>query len=742
MSAVQTTAFLSGVIANGRGGRISANNQFRRYAANVRTSAVLGGNQDARLSRIFYEVGRVHNDARAALAVRPEATLRIDAAYPSSATMAEEFVGLAKKYTNFSATFEYSNLCALVERIARGLAASSIFGGVNSTALAAGQPIVVNALGTYDAPVNSLTNTVFIPRLVNSSVTGDVFSILVHAAAGEGAAVATDLVELDMATRQPIITVVDELGFPRAAVEALRLLGTNMIANNQGPLYALALTRGLHHCVTVVGHTDEGGTVRDLLRHSGFGVPFGGIHFGLEPYVGLPALATNSHSDIASYVDSLALTTAALVAHCDPGLFYDGRWYPTFYNGTGADDPEVRPGQNQPGTNAMAQRNLTQLRADFSKFADIYTQGLGTLFSCPGDTRVATAFFTASISNLGVTRHLAHASVAPYYWIEPTSLIPHDFLGTNAETFGSGSYATKDVPRTRGIFEDVWASGVGDTAYSSYHAVMRNPRSAWFFAHWLGHTANGLGATQVRQLDPNAVIHPGGHATLPDVRDRVEAALPWTSYLWVRGQSPFPAPGELLNLAGTVGFMVNHYTFDGDGVPHLEHMPTAREFSGCEVTVSVGRPQGLSTAGSNWGDSTARRARTRATRELAASAARVRAFGRPDVASMPVLTTAPPPRQARAPIEPARDHDTAGTDGWRMAHTSGAPGTSDRLPVGVAVNVVPHQQPVRYPVPARNLGAGVGVPHVPPPDAAVEGADTDVPVAIAGAAPPGGPTEQ
>nr|WMJ90927.1 coat protein [Beauveria bassiana victorivirus 2] len=740
MSTLQSNTFLSGVIANGRGSLISDDNQFRRYAANTRSSAVIGGNEDARLARIFYEVGRVHPTKGRALAGTPDGVLRVDAAYPTTGTLAEEFVGLAKKYTNFSATFEYSSLAGIVERVAKGLAAQSIFGNVNTSDLAAGKPIIVNALGTFDGPVNSLTDTVFIPRLVNSSITGDIFSVLVHAAAGEGASIATDLLELDAATRQPILTVVDSEGIARACVEALRLLGTNMLASNQGPLFALALCRGLHQCVTVVGHTDEGGIVRDLLRCSAFGVPFGGIHFSLEPYAGLPALATGSVADVCSYVDALALSSAALVTHCDPGQLYDGRWYPTFYSGTSADDVEIRPGGNIAGTDDMARRNRNQLLGGLSRFSEVYVRGLAQLFACPGESRVACNFFNSSVANMGVSRHLRYASVAPYFWIEPTSLIPHDFLGTDAEAFGSGALATKDAPRTKGIFEDCWASGVGDSAFSGYHVIMRNPRSAWFFAHWLNHPRNGLGGTQVRQLDPNAIIHPGGNSTRPDIRDRVEMALPWTDYLWVRGQSPFNAPGELLNLAGTAGFMVNHYTFDEDGIPQLEHLPTAREFASCEVTLCVGRPQGLANGPSNWGDSTARRARTRATRELAASAARVRAFGRPDVAEMPILTTAPLPRGVRARPEPARDNDQSGVGGWRRASNSAGSGEVEAVPSGLPRDVVPQHQPVRYPVLARNLGAGGGVPHVPPPSQEIEGSEGSQPVAIAGAAPPNGPT--
>nr|WCS16032.1 coat protein [Metarhizium anisopliae M5 victorivirus 1] len=749
MSEIITNTFLSGVLANSRGGFIADNNTYRRYGASVRTSSQIGGNEDARLARVFYEIGRVHATKGGALARRPEAHVAVDAAYPTTAVLAEEFVGLSKKYTNFSSTFAYSSLAGVVERIARGLAASSLYPGVDSNDLAAGQQVRVNALGTYDGPVTSLTSTVFIPRLVNSNITGDVFAVLVSAVAGEGGSIASDVVELNAVTREPILPTVAAAGFPKAAVDALRLLGTNMVACDQGPLFALALTRGIHKVVSVVGHTDEGAITRDLLRSSYFGVPFGGIHYGLEPYAGIPALATSLVGDVAAYVDALALTTAAAVAHCDPGQTYNGRWYPTSYSGTGPEDAETRPGSHLAGTQAMAERNRGQLLADLSKFVDVYVPALARIFAAGGDDRVAAAFFMSSSYLLGNNnRHLRYASVSPYYWIEPTSLLPHDAFGTRAESEGSGALATRDIDRELPAWEDIWSADSGDLSFSAYHALVRNPRSAGFFAHWLNHPANGLGAIQVRQLDPNLVVHPGGCDAAPELRDRVEQARPWTDFLWTRGQSPFCAPGEFLNLAGTVGFMVNHYTFDADGIPTLEHVPTAREFLGCTVRLSVGRPQGIPNGASNWGDSTARRARTRATRELAASAARVRAFGRPDVAAMPVMTSAPAARDQRGQPTPARNQEDAGGRlGWFPA--AGVDNTTTRGRRGVPVNAVPQHQPVRFPQLARQLGGqapgGGGGPVAPqggappppnPPAGDGDDHEPDVPVAPGPAAPP------
>jgi len=633
--------FLSSVIASPRGGRIPNSATFRRYVANVTTNATIGGNMDTRLSQIHYEVGRRHNTATEALLPARDIH-RVEAAYPTGAALAEDFVGLAKKYTNFSATFEFTSLAGVVERLARGLATASVFGNITSSSLRGGEPLSVQALGTHDGPVNSLTTTVFIPRLVNSNITGDVFSVLVNAVAGEGGCVSTDILELDAITRQPMVPEVPEDDLGRAIVDALRLLGSNFIAVGQGPLFALALTRGIHRTVSVVGHTDEGAITRDLLRAGHFGVPFGGIHYGLGTYSGIPALSSDSHSQLAAYVDSLALTTAALVAHCDPGERLDGYWFPTFYNGTSANDDTLRAGQHLDGTAAMAARNAGQVLNKLSKFADLYLHGLGVLFNAAGDVRVPAVFFcTAAQSIDRNSRHFKYATIAPWFWIEPTSLIPAKFLGTQVELEGFGSYGNRESTQTRLGWEDICSTGPCDTAVSSYKVIMRSARTSWFLAHWNGHPENGLGVIKVKQLDPNAVIHPGPHPKHIELRDRVEANCSLDQFLWRRGQSPFAAPTEFMNISAALAFSVLHYTFDTDGVPNAEHVPSSFEFRDTSVTINVGIPTGRPSGAANTATSGARRARTLAARELGAASARTAIFGRSVVGELPTLTSAP-----------------------------------------------------------------------------------------------------
>ncbi|AZT88644.1 coat protein [Tolypocladium ophioglossoides totivirus 1] len=638
-------AHLANVLARPMHGRIVDEGTFRKYTAVLNTMTVVGSVPESSNKCITYEVGRHYGTAAEALARPPDGFPSTDASYPTSAVLAEDFTGYAKKYSNFSSRFEYTSLAGVVERIARGLAAASLYpeGDVTAGTLLAGNALVVHALGTYDGPVSAHLSTVFIPRLVDSHTSPDVFSILAHAVCGEGGSVATDILAINVANNTPMVPEVNEDGFAKACVDALRILGANFNASGAGDLFALALTRGLHATLTVVGHTDEGGISRDLLRCGAFAPPFGGIHCGLEEYVGLPALSTDSECALAGYVDALALKTAALVAHCDPGMDFGGVWYPTTFQGIDPTIPIARPGDSQDASPRVTAANRVQVVSDYGRFLRLYLPALSRLFGCAGETEAALRFQASVAAYLGAfPRHLAFASVNPYFWVEPTSLIPRDFVGSAAEAEGFAAKATRGERLQRPYFEDIaQVDALGDTTFTSYVVKMRGARTSAFLDHWNGHPRDGLGAISVRQMDPTGVIHPGPDATNPQVRDRVEAGAALSSYLWTRGQSALVAPGEFLNLGRTLCFTVRHVTWDDDGLPTEEHVPAHYEFCSGTVSYSVGVPTGRAAGKLGQTRSDVRRARTKATGELQAALLRSRRHGRAAVEAVPTLTTAP-----------------------------------------------------------------------------------------------------
>lgn len=644
------STFLSSILANPKGGLLTDNNMFRRYGSFFRSCTNMGKIADMHAMRILYEIGRRKGSLSDYLRpTPPSGVVRADASYRTNTVLLVDFVGQAKKYSNFGANFEYSSLAGLAERIALGIATYSVFGKLTSTQLAGGNPIKIHALGVFDSPVNAMDNLVFVPRLVNSILTNDIFAVIIAAAAGEGSQIATDILDIDRTTARPIVPVVADGNFAMAAVSALRLIGANMNLSEQGPLFALAVTRGIHKALSVVGHTDEGSVHRSLFRCGAFGAPFGGIHHTIEQYTGIPAFSMSGISEVCAWVDGIALTTAAAVSISDPGVMYNESWYPTVYDGTAVDDKfeeageekTVGKGEETSVKNGYAARNRNQLVSDYVQFLEIYLPTIAKIFGLSGQIDVPVRFQSTVGSQLKADeRHLQYASITPHFWIEPTSLLPENFMDNICEREGFGSFGGKNQRTSRSAFEAMELVNVNGGMYSSYYVKMRGARTSGLIQHLNMHPMDGLGAVCIKQADPLGILQPGGSEATP-VSDRIKRGASMNEYLWVRGQSPICAPGEFINIKPTYGIQIRHGMFDADGYLHAEHVPASWEMMNCTVEFDIGVPTGIPNGASNSPDSNARRAKTRALKELSATNARSRIHGRMDISELPVLLSAP-----------------------------------------------------------------------------------------------------
>lgn len=636
-----TNHMLNGLVSDIRGTRPGPNS-YRRYASGILTTSTVHGAIDTRAGSIVFEVGSAVADAEAALDGPVENAPRgTETGYPTSFVLAEDFLGFAKKHSNFSASFEFTSLAGVAERLARSLATWTLFEEISSDDIAGGLAVNVSVLNSHAAPVNSLTSSVFIPRLVSTTISPDTFGVLVAAIAGEGASIVTDVLILDE-DGSPQIPTCRSDGLPLAIVESLRVIGSNMVASDQGPLFALAVTRGIHRVLSVVGHTDEGGVMRDVLRAGSFATPFGGVHYGLSDYAGLPALSSCSVAGVSAYVDTIAITTAAAVAHADPGCVQNGVWYPTVIDCVGEENPVAPAGTVTAGTAAMAANGRSLLLSSLPAFAHTYVSALGTIFGASGDTGLAVKLMVANAGYLNDNnRHLRHATVAPFFWIEPTGVLSPNAFGTVAESEGAGSLCGRNSTTTNNAFTHIEKVSDCGLTQADYVVGFKGARFAPFLHHWHNNPRNGLGAVLVKQLDPESVVLPGPAAGHDLVRDRVMANLDLSQFLWRRGQSMFPAPAEFLVTSGAIGISIRHASFSDMGVPRLEHLPRQDEMLNCSVSITASRLRGLTNGASNWATADVRRARTVATRELNSTRLRSQFFGTVDTASMGTSCTAP-----------------------------------------------------------------------------------------------------
>jgi hypothetical protein len=677
----------------------------RRYASAITSVADYGHKKDSVVKTVVFEIAMRSFDSKAALSAAHGLAQRLDASYAVSPALGLDFQGFAKKYTNFSATFTRANLAGVVERIVRGLAMSSN-SLVDVRDLCGGLTPRVQVLGTTHTPVTAASSSVFLPRLVDTVTAPSSVAVLIAAITGEGGTVVTDDLAVDLATGAPVIPSVSRDMFPAAAVDALRVLGSNMGAAGQGGLFSYAVARGVHRTVSVVGHSDEGGIVRDLLRAGEFSVPYGGIHFGLDVYCGLPCLLSTSRADVAGFVDSMALATAAVVAVSDPGLEVEGVWLPTIIDATG-DDTVEDSGTHVAGDDEAGRRCLNAIMDSTPLFAARYIPNLAKLFKFEGTSAEAERHLSAAVTGISEpTRHMAHSSVAPWFWIEPTSLIPAGYFGGDAEANGCGALATAGDQRDIRNFVDFEKYGRGDGVQTAACVSMTSPRTSGLVMHMMGRRGNGLSCLKPRQMDPESIIHPGPNAQRPTVRARMAHGCGLDEYLWTRGQSPLPAPAELINVSGAMVLEAQHGTFGPGGFTALD-VPTPDVLFAGTTRWSVSRPHGIRAHQSNYSTNDARRARTVAVNSLARVRTLIALGGAGGSTAVPTVYSAPPRpgganRERNAHLRTSSVGDDIAEAPPRMVAADGPrPGGEERrtVPVGVTGKL----GPVTAPTPVRGL---------------------------------------
>nr|QFX68258.1 coat protein [Bipolaris maydis victorivirus 2] len=710
---------LTGAVAGISAGTIQQDNQYRRYRSGLTIGVHEHGSMTQYRRSIFYEVGRRYGRLNDALGPHPDEAVPVDASVRINAAEAANFEGYARRYSNFSPQWAMMDLAGIAERLAKSVAAQSIFGGVNVANVRAGLPVRVVALGTLDSPQTASNSSVFIPRTVDTVGNDHVFAVLVAAANGEGAAVTTDVLRLDANTNEPIIPAVSGHSLGTACVEALRIVGANMEASGAGDVFAYAVTRGIHAIVSVVGHTDEGGYMRELLRYGRFRTPYGGINQALRDYPALPAAGSLSASTMSAWVDAIALKTAAIVAHCDPTVTATGGVYPTIFTAAAGDVSP--PGTDEGDTVADADGRAIgrQIAGDLGRFSPLYMGGLNRIFGLQTNSQVAEAHFCsvagAYLSN-NVDRHLRHKTVAPYFWIEPTSLIDVNFLGTPAEAAGFGSLATPGETAHIPTFERHRELDRGRNAnFPTVAFKLRSARTSGLIA---AHAAapEPLAHLKLYQFDEDSIVLAGDQGpTNGNVRVKHAAADPLSSYLWVRGQSAIPAPAEFVNIQGSYAakYMNVDWSNDFDGT--VTDLPEAWELEH-DTQWRVTVPTAFSTTGpSNYADRGARRARSRAAIALAQAALRARAYGEANSPVIGVSNVPPTWEEERAPTQTWQGDLHHSDPGQTTGRAIGAPPDHTAPIRGPAAVPIPHQQPLRGAPYARGSGVvgGAGPPRTP-----------------------------
>lgn len=523
-----------------------------------------------------------------AMRALPVEVLRIPQPYRTTEMSAATLVAFSRRYTHVSGEFRTSDHSALVERLAMGLAYYSVTGELTCEDLAARQALNLTCVSMIAAPLNASDNTVWVPRGADSLSTPNCVAAITAACAAIGSTPVTDMVALN-ADNEPIMPVASGIDLVAGILSALRLIGSNYGQSTAGSLFSYAFIRGLNNILSVVGMTDEGGLMRDVLRTNGFVPSYGGLSPSAAPWSGLPTPSDLSQSGIAALVDGMLLTAAAGVAVCDPCVTIDGRVYPTVCTRDAAIPTEC--GVNTPVGAGDKANIVASVITAAPAFASNYVTYLTKMLLFSPDDYAGSAhdhlLASFSRSSLLESRHLNYATVAPFFWVEPTGLVPEYLAGSTATAAGYGPLTYPGTESTIPLFPNSHEL-VDEGSCSEVVFEWRSARTVGALLHFGNHESDGLAHSRVVGSDPNSWLHLGGESLA--VRERMLSGHDLASYCWARGDVAIPAPGEAIYTGRSVAIFNKHATINElTWRSTTTHFPLPHELGG-EVTLRVSAP--------------------------------------------------------------------------------------------------------------------------------------------------------
>lgn len=650
-------------VVSGAPSHLLQNDQWRKYTAIVTTSTILQGKQEFSPKAVNYYVGRAEQaielppttkgninpksdegvtqpkqfSAPKTLPVQKHkkqkniATGMQSGAYarePSvemgvrcSSGMVDEFVGAARKYANVPTDFAYMDQAGTIQRLAAAIAFYASYGELTKDHMLNELPLVVTSVGSAIASATSNRNGTFISKSADQTCATNTLAALCFAVCGEGGTVVTDIVAIEAGSNRALVGNPVDSDLAEGCYNALCFIADNYNQVGAGEIFAYALTRGLHSVVTVNGHSDEGGVMRSILRASGFAIPYGGISVTKNGYTGLPRPSGSSALAWTTWVDNIALMTAGLVAVCDPCVEKDGMLFPTVLTNR-------RRGPHldltEPADTSAAE--ATYLGAELSnvmpEFAKLYAGELLRAFRGTGGAgSMVVAHMTLCANLLAVhgDRHLMYEVVAPFYWIEPTSVVSGSAADLPANVGGFGVLCERGEGTSKPGMEKVYSyesSGFSHLSVVRWRTARTNPA----LIHLNMHHEDGLANITFRQVNDAGFGLTGAVRGAKTVREAVENEVDLADFHWQRGDCELPHPAECLYVDGAVG-LATQLMRQGTGRHGVElnHAFKAEEWASGSVTFQVSRPEYMRNCHYSSFTRTEKRHRTQAMAAISAS---------------------------------------------------------------------------------------------------------------------------
>lgn len=522
---------------------------FRLYSGSIIFDAKIGGKHFSDPVDVYYRVGPRHSPTN----VLQSPTVQHRAVrYPQKVRMgvnlANDFQNYSTKYSAFSAEHSYMDMSALIEQLGAALCVYAERGELQAEWLSANRAVKLVPLQQHVTGCVPSTNCIFVPRCVDTELHPSTFCAILHAAAACGATVVTDVVGVDVVTNKGYYPIYNDAALVAGCYDALRIIGGMYEACEAGDVFSLALTRGVVRALTVVGHTDEGAVMRSVLRAGAFVTPQGGIIASTPKITGIPQPGDTSVGSYRKVTDAMALLIAGYVAEADPGMVVGGKVLPTTFAHVGDDV----------GDSECHEHNHYRLQEVMPKFAPRYVKCLNAIYGVSGVSGLAASFlnFSVSLGMIGTDRHMGGRVMCPFYWVEPTCVVPRSVEGGSSSATGSGALVYYDERKTENLLgqHEVTSSWVHEYEVTlDYTNIRTSPLLRWLAMR----RDDGLALIDISACDPDLFLMTG-----PNIRGGAIGAhtmdLTRLSELrWRAGDNCVPKPGEAL--------------YTGDGISLLFH---------------------------------------------------------------------------------------------------------------------------------------------------------------------------
>lgn len=609
--------------------------KYRKYGSNVTAYATIHGQQRITTMPINYEVGArewlfEHGDASGAFNQLKwkEMVLAIggnpycdNAPYETPKDVRAALAADKKRHVSMP-NWTYFNFDAIVCVLGGMLAALTMNPSLTTKDFRGSEPQNLQGLNsTDDAYALGEGGVVYAHSQFFSTRSRHVFWVLSSAVQIAGAKLVTDHLDCDV-NGKVFTHEVNGLALARGVLECLSTLAWYYDQAGRGDCFALALTRGLHRILTVVGHCDEGGWVRDMLRNNQYAPPYGGMPAGLPLVNGVPLFSGNEPASLVSMVDGMLLATAAVIAHCDPMVDSGDAMHPTVIQA----EPGFWNPQRRGAGAARAQAELEKHMAAkiyemCPLFVSQYASALARLFGLTAHTDYLPAadYLTSAISRMVASgsRHCGYPVMAPFFIIEPTTIIPKNFLGSQAELYGCGSLVSPGEEAVLPFLRDARQVGVDDHLVTDWEFTMLSARTSGFVLMLAFSELDGLAGFKLKCFDSNCIAL--AKLSPEEMRERKlrDGFVDVGALLWTRGQSKIPHPAELVNSRVRVGMSLVHYTEGRWTRPDLVPMiPTPRDIASTKVTLRCTRLRFWEIGDRNVEPPGVKRLRTKATEAL------------------------------------------------------------------------------------------------------------------------------